>query len=53
MMKWIFDGIKSVIGNPMYLFDVLVVLYWLPRLEIIIKTTLKVLKHFARIFWPT
>ena len=50
LMKGVFDTIMKVLRNPMYFFDVAIVLYWMPRLDFILKAILKFLKSFSRIF---
>ena len=50
MMKGVFDAIMKVIRNPIYFFDVAIVMYWLPRLDFILQAILKVLKGFSRVF---
>ena len=50
LMKSVFDTIMKVLRNPIYFFDVALVLYWMPRLDFILKAILTFLKGFSRIF---
>ena len=50
MMQMIFNGIMRILHEPIYLFDVTIALYCLPKLELILKAILRLLKKFARLF---
>ena len=50
LMKSVFDTIMKVLRNPIYFFDVALVLYWMPRLDFILKAILTFLRGFSRIF---
>ena len=53
MMKAVFDSIMVILREPMYLFDVAIAIYCLPRFEQVLKTLLNVLRQFARWFKPS
>ena len=52
MMRQIFESIMKVVRQPMYLFDVAIALYSLPRVEAILKAIIRLLKRLARIIKP-
>ena len=51
-MRLFFDGIMRVLRHPMYLFDVAVALYLLPRIERILKAIGHVGLKILRLFKP-
>ena len=50
MMKAIFDTVIKVMSNPMYMFDVSFVLFWMPRFNFILRAILSFFKLFSRLF---